>query len=122
MLKNTLIWLFLLGFSQASELELQKEQIATLTNELARLCPTLQKSIKDRTANFIKFTKDDCAISFGYLLDTKAFGTEQINCQSQKIRRNFISAFLSISKHYRFSSFVVGSIASLVVIAFEFAW
>ena len=46
MLKNTLIWLFLLGFSQASELELQKEQIATLTNELARLCPILQKSIK----------------------------------------------------------------------------
>ena len=76
MLKNALIWLFLLGFSQASELELQKEQIATLTNELVRLCPTLQKSIKDRTANFIKFTK----------LDTKAFGIEQTNCQSQKLK------------------------------------
>ncbi|MDD6925672.1 MAG: hypothetical protein PUI79_05855 [Campylobacteraceae bacterium] len=44
----------------------------------------MQKSIKDRTSNFIKFTKDDCAISFGYLLGTKAFGTEQTNCQSQK--------------------------------------
>ena len=44
--------------------------------------PSLQKSIKDRTANFIKFTKDDCAISFGYLLDTKAFESklkEEIN-------------------------------------------
>ena len=48
--------------------------------------PPLQKSIKDRTANFIKFTKDDCAISFGYLLGTKAFGTEQTNCQSQKLK------------------------------------
>ena len=86
MLKNALIWLFLLSFSQASELELQKEQIATLTNELARLCPTLQKSIKDRTTNFIKFIKDDCAISFGYLLGTKAFGSEQTNCQSQKLK------------------------------------
>ncbi|MDD0848412.1 hypothetical protein PTQ35_06250 [Campylobacter sp. 46490-21] len=33
----------------------------------------MQKSIKDRTANFIKFIKDDCAISFGYLLGTKVF-------------------------------------------------
>ena len=41
--------------------------------------------------------------------------------KSQKILRNFISVFLSIFKHYRFSSFVVWSIASLVVIAFEFA-
>ena len=46
----------------------------------------MQKSIKDRTENFIKFTKDDCAISFGYLLGTKAFGTEQTNCQSQKLK------------------------------------
>ena len=46
----------------------------------------MQKSIKDRTANFIKFTKDDCAISFGYLLGTKAFGSEQTNCQSQKLK------------------------------------
>ena len=44
--------------------------------------PSLQKSIKDRTANFIKFIKDDCAISFGYLLGTKAFESklkEEIN-------------------------------------------
>ena len=41
--------------------------------------------------------------------------------KKQKILRNFISVFLCIFKHYRFSSFVVWSIASLVVIAFEFA-
>ena len=44
--------------------------------------PSLQKSIKDRTANFTKFTKDDWATSFGYLLDTKAFESklkEEIN-------------------------------------------
>ena len=86
MLKNALIWLFLLGFSQASELELQTEQIATQKKEPARLCPTKKKSIKDRTTNKKKKKKDNCAISFGYLLGTKAFGTEQTNCQSQKLK------------------------------------
>ncbi|MCI7446901.1 hypothetical protein [Campylobacter sp.] len=33
----------------------------------------MQKSIKDRTANFKKFITDDCDIIFGYLLGTKAF-------------------------------------------------
>lgn len=86
MLKNTLILLFLLGFGAASELELQKEQIATLTNELARLCPALEKSIKDRTANFIKFTKDDCAISYGYLLGTPSYDAERTNCQNERLK------------------------------------
>lgn len=85
MLKNTLILLFLFGFAMSSEAG-QKEQLATLTNELATLYPTLKDSIKNRTQNFIKFTKDDCAISHGYLLGTKTFGTEQTNCQNERLK------------------------------------
>lgn len=85
MLKNTLILLFLFGFAMSSEAG-QKEQLATLTNELARLCPTLKDSIKNRTQNFIKFTQNDCAISYGYLLGTPSYDAERTNCQNERLK------------------------------------
>lgn len=85
MLKITLILLFLLGFAMRSEAG-QKEQLATLTNELATLYPALKDTIKNRTQNFIKFTQNDCAISYAYLLGTPPYDKELLNCQNERLK------------------------------------